>query len=60
MKNQKKKTSVVPLKKKVVLDLNQYHNSETGELLSSEKSTGATITVMENTDMSKVKYEEFA
>ena len=39
MKNQKKKTSVVPLKKKVVLDLNQYHNSETGELLSSEKST---------------------
>lgn len=60
MKKEKRGTSIVPLKKKVVLDLSSYHNNETGELLSSEKSSGTTITVLENTDSSKVKYDEFA
>jgi co-chaperonin GroES (HSP10) len=54
------KKEVKRINEKKIIDISQYHNSETGELLSSEMKKGTSIVVNEATSKVTIDYENYA
>lgn len=48
------------VKENIVLDVSQYHNQDTGELLSSELGKGKSITITQKTNGVMIDYDNYA
>lgn len=48
------------IKMNTIIDLNEYHNNDTGEVLGSELEPGTVITVKENTGHVSMTYEDYS
>lgn len=52
--------TITPIKKKITVDLSKYHNSETGELLTSALNENTTMNTQETTNLVTINSDDYA